>query len=108
MHFTIVFDSQEGYDLTAGLVFKPTPVWVSGGEDLIVLRRDHAGYERGDAGRLLAHQAMHRPFAPESQGVVVVVHESGYGTQHDLDALIADLEGEGYAVTTVPCGAPQA
>ena len=108
MHFTIVFDSQEGYDLTAGLVFKPTPVWVSGGEDLIVLRRDHAGYERGDARRLLDHAAMQREFPLESQSVVVVIHESGYGTQHDLDTLIADLEGEGYAVTTAPCSAPRA
>jgi hypothetical protein len=64
-------DSQESYDLTAGLVFKPTPVWASGSEDLIV-----------------------------------VVHESGYGTQQDLGTLIADLEGEVNAVTTVPCGAP--
>ena len=108
MHFTIVFDSQEGDDLTASLVFKPTPVWVSGGDDLIVLRRDHAGYERGDARRLLEHPAMRREFPPESHSVVVVVHESGYGTQHDLDTLIADLEGEGYAVTTVPCRAPRA
>jgi hypothetical protein len=107
MHFTIVFDSQEGYDLTAGLIFKPTPVWVSGGEDLIVLRGDHAGYERGDARRLLDHPAMHREFPTESQGVVVIVHESGYGTQRDLDTLLADLEGEGYAVATVPCRVPQ-
>ena len=107
MHFTIVFDSQEGYDLTAGLVFKPTPVWVSGGEDLIVLRSDHAGYERGDARRLLDHPAMQREFPTESNNVVVVVHESGYGTQLDLGALIADLEGEGYAVTSVPCRGPQ-
>jgi hypothetical protein len=107
MHFTIVFDSQEGYDLTAGLVFKPTPVWVSGGKDLIALRRDHAGYERGDARRLLDHPVIHRELPLESKSVVVVVHESGYGTQRDLDALIADLEGEGYAVTSVPCRAPQ-
>jgi len=107
MHFTIVFDSQEGYELTAGLVFKPTPVWVSGDKDLIVLRSDHAGYERGDARRLLDHPAMQREFPLESKGVVVVVHDSGYGTQHDLDALIADLEGEGYAVTSVPCRGPQ-
>lgn len=107
MHFTIVFDSQEGYDLTAGLVFKPTPVWVSGSEDLVVLRRDHAGYERGDAGRLLDHPAMQRELPPESQSVVMVVHESGYGMQRDLDRLLADLESEGFAVTTVPCSAPQ-
>jgi hypothetical protein len=107
MHFTIVFDSQEGYDLTAGLVFKPTPVWVSGGKDLIVLRGDHAGYERGDARRLLDHPALHREFPMESNSVVVVVHESGYGMQRDLDSLIADLESEGCAVTTVPCGSPQ-
>ena len=25
MHFTIVFDAHEGYDLTACLAFKPTP-----------------------------------------------------------------------------------
>ena len=108
MHFTIVFDSQEGNELTAGLVFKPTPIWVSGDKDLIALRSDHASYERGDARRLLEHPAMQREFPTESQGVVVVVHESGYGTQHDLDTLIADLEGEGYAVTTVPCRAPRA
>ena len=108
MHFTIVFDAHEGYDLTAGLVFKPTPVWASGGADLIVLRSVHAGYERGDARRLLDHPAMQRAFPMDSNNVVVVVHESGYGTQRDLDALIADLEGEGFAVTTAPCGAPQA
>ena len=82
-------------------------MWVSSGEDLIVLRSEHAGYERGDARRLLEHPAMRREFPPESHSVVVVVHESGYGTQHDFDTLIADLEGEGYAVTTVPYRAPQ-
>jgi hypothetical protein len=79
---------------------------VSGGDDLIVLRSDHAGYECGDARRLLDHPAMHRELPLESQGVVVVVHESGHGTQHDLDTLIADLEGEGYSVTTASCRAP--
>jgi len=103
MHFTIVFDSQEGYDLTAGLVFKPTPVWVSGAEDLIVLRSDGAAYRLGGLRALLDHPAMHRESPPDSQSVVVVVHKSGYGTQNDLDTLIADFEGEGYAVTTVPC-----
>jgi len=107
MHFTIVFDAHEGYDLTAGLVFKPTPVWASGGEDLIVLRSVHAGYERGDARRLLDHPAIQRAFPMDSNNVVVVVHESGYGTQRDLDALIADLEGEGLAVTTAQCGPRQ-
>ena len=82
-------------------------MWVSGGKDLIVLRSDHAGYERGDARRLLDHAAMQRELPMESHNVVVVVHESGYGTQHDLDTLIGDLEGEGYAVTSVPCGASQ-
>ena len=81
MHFTIVFDAHEGYDLTACLAFKPTPVWVSGGEDLIVLRSAHAGYERGDARSLLDHPAMQREFPADSNNVVVVVHESGYGTQ---------------------------
>jgi len=108
MHFTIVFDAHEGYDLTACLAFKPTPVWVSGGEDLIVLRSAHAGYERGDARRLLDHPAMQREFPMDSKNVVVVVHESGYGTQHDLDTLVADLEGEGFAVTTAPCRPTQA
>jgi hypothetical protein len=107
MHFTIVFDSQEGYDLTAGLVFKPVPVWVAGGEDLMVLRRDHADYERGDVQRLLDHPAMQRPFPPDSHAVVVVVHESGYGTERDLDTLVADLTDEGYDVTTIPCKAPR-
>jgi len=107
MHFTTVFDAHEGYDLTACLAFKPTPVWVSGGEDLIVLRSAHAGYERGDARSLLDHPAMQREFPMDSNNVVVVVHESGYGTQRDLDALVADLEDEGFAVTTAPCGAPQ-
>ena len=47
MHFTIVFDAHEGYDLTAGLVFKPAPVWVSGGEDVMVPRSDGAAYRLG-------------------------------------------------------------
>ena len=33
MHFTTVFDAHEGHDLTAGLIFKPAPVWVSGSVD---------------------------------------------------------------------------
>jgi len=82
-------------------------VRVTGGEDLIVLRSDHTGYERSDARRLLDHPAMQREFPTESNNVVVVVHESGYGTQHDLDTLIGDLVGEGSAVTTTPCRAPQ-
>lgn len=108
MHFTIVFDSLEGYDLTAGLVFKPVPVWVAGGKDLMVLRRDHADYERGDVQRLLGHPAMQRSYPPDSRAVVVVIHESGYGTERDLDTLVADLKDEGHDVTTVPCTAERA
>lgn len=103
MHFTIVFDAHEGYDLTACLTFKPTPVWVSGGEDVIVPRSDSAAYRLGGVRALLDHPAMHREFPMESNKVVVVVHESGYGTQRDLDTLVVDLDAEGYDVTTVPC-----
>jgi hypothetical protein len=107
MHFTIVFDSQEGYDLTAGLVFKPSPVWVAGGQDLLSLHPDSPHYRHGDLRSLLDHPAMQRPFPTDSNGVVVVTHEGGYGEQHDLDALLADLAGEGYEATVVPCKAAQ-
>jgi hypothetical protein len=36
-----------------------------------------------------------------------VVHESGFGEERDLATLVADLEAEGYEVTTVPCKAPR-
>jgi hypothetical protein len=107
MHFTIVFDAHEGYDLTACLAFKPAPVWVSGGEDLFVPRSDGAAYRLGSVRALLDHPAMQREFPMESHNVVVVVHDSGYGEQRDLHTLVADLESEGYAVTTAPCGASQ-
>lgn len=105
MHFTIVFDAHEGYDLTAGLVFKPAPVWVSGGEDVMVPRSDGAAYRLGSVRAMLDHPAMHREFPLESNKVVVVVHESGYGEQRDLDTLVADLAAEGFSVTTASCGA---
>ena len=104
MHFTIVFDAHEGYDLTAGLVFKPAPVWVSGGVDLLVPHPEDPAYRMGDLRLLLGHTAMQREFPMESQRVVVVVHESGYGTERDLDTLVADLEAEGFAVSTAACG----
>ena len=105
MHFTIVFDAHEGYDLTACLTFKPAPVWVSGGEDVMVPRSDGAAYRLGSVRAMLDHPTMQREFPMESSNVVVVVHESGYGTQRDLDALVADLEAEGFSVTTASCGA---
>ena len=107
MHFTIVFDSQEGHDLAAGLVFKPSPVWVAGGQDLVSLHPDSPHYRRGDLRRLLDHPAMQRPCPTDSDGAVVVIHDSGYGEQRDLDALLADLADEGYDATTVSCKAPR-
>lgn len=104
MHFTVVFDSQERLALAFGLVFKPTPVWVADEEDLIVLRSVHASFERGDLQPLLDHPMMKRDLLMASRSAIVVVHDSGYGTEHDLAALVADLEAADFSVKRVRFG----
>lgn len=101
MHFTVIFRSHESVDLSFSLVFTPVPVWMDGDREVVNLHRDNPAYERGDLELLLSREGVMAKLAVGSKDVVLVVHDTGHGTQQDLLNLHADLAQAGFAVGIV-------
>ncbi len=91
MHFTVVFESHEAVDLSYGLVFVPCPVWIKGQREIKNLHPSDPIYLPGDLVHLIERERIEDQLAPGRRNAVVLVHEEGYGTQADLEALCRDL-----------------
>lgn len=100
MHFSVVFESHESYDLSYSLVFTPVPVWKKGEKEIINLHKDRPHYERGDLAPLLKRENVEAHLAPSAKNAFVIVHRTGHGTPEYLAALQADLKAAGFAVQT--------
>jgi hypothetical protein len=98
MRFTLIIDAHEDRDLSYGLVFIPSPVWVQGSRQVVNLNPENPHYERGGVKRLLSAE---RITGPEGRGkrCVVVAHREGHGTFSDMVEIVSDLEEEGFSVT---------
>jgi hypothetical protein len=108
MHFTVVFDSHESYDLSYGLLFLPCPVWVRGEQEVINLHYENPRYQRGDLRPLLDKEPILSNLAGSHRQAALVVHSSGDGTPDDLASLQEDLRSEGFElqIVTFVSGAP--
>ena len=98
MHFTVVFNSHEASDLSFGLVFVPTAVWIRGGVE--VYNPGHASYQRGDVEAVLNLSETKTSISQDPRAAVVVVHDAGHACDDDLDALCDDLDHAGFYVDT--------
>ena len=98
MHFTLVFGSNESYDLSLSLTFEPCPIWRRGGGLVLNPHPDSPVYRVGDFGAVL--QLLGSEFSGGFMGaprkVLVVIHADGHGTDHDLQLLMNELEKCGF------------
>ncbi len=101
MHFTVVFESHQTYDLSYSLVFIPVPVWKKGNKQIINLHRDWPHYMRGDLTPLMQLEDVEKYLAEGRRNAVVVVHATGHATLEDLNTLEADLVEAGFTVSKV-------
>jgi hypothetical protein len=102
MQYTVAFDAPAGQDLSFGLVFIPHCAWKKG--ETILWESDGAlglGYTRGAILELLLLTEMQ----PRTRCCLVAAHSDGGGTQHDLYALLADLEEAGFMPAVMVCEA---
>ena len=98
MRFTLTIDSSEDRDLSYGLVFIPSPVWVQGSRQILNLAPDNPHYQRGGVKPLLTAERLQ--FDPDrTKRCVVVAHPEGHATADDMVELVSDLKDEGFAVT---------
>jgi len=99
MYFTLVFSEirGQGPSFTYDLVFHPCPVWMKGGEQVIVPNGDSPKYLTGHLG-ILFETEKNIENIDEKTEVVLVVHTKGesHGTEQDLEVLIEDIKNQGF------------
>lgn len=103
MHFTVVFNARESASAVADLVFTPSPVWLTAGDE-IKLHPQVPTYRPRDLAALFAETSLEERLAEGARRAVVVVHGSGHGTDADLNALVSDLHDSGFEVETIAVG----
>ncbi len=101
MHFTVVFESHESYDLSYSVVFIPPPVWMKARRQIINLHPDWASYMKGDLKPLLELEKIEQRLASGKRNALIVIHRTGHGTADDLATLRSDLEEAGFAVQEI-------
>ncbi len=99
MHFTVHLRSSTASepDFSYGLVFIPTPVWKKGRRAICRLNRDSPEYQVGSVSMLLECERLSNEFSGVKTAIVLV-HQVGHGSDHDLDTLKLDLASEGFDV----------
>ena len=103
MHFTVSFSGPEHRDLSYGLVFVPSPVWVAGDREILNLHLDNPYLQRGAVARLTEREGL-KPVLAEGRRCTVVVHSEGNGSPQDLETLLEDLRAEGFSVSVAGVG----
>ena len=103
MHFSLIFQSHESYDLTLSLTYEPCPIWRRGGVEVFNPHPDIPQYVSGDLYRVL--ELLGDSFASGldegKRSAILLIHPAGHGTRKDLAELKRDLELLAYAVRTV-------
>ena len=97
MYFTLLFEKEEGPTEIYELVFHPCPVWFKGGStglDEAVCIPSHGGphYVMGDFRCLLDNAEIER-----NRKVGIVCHDSGLGSEEDLNLLMSEMKSEGFS-----------
>jgi len=101
MKFTLVFPSNEGSDLSIGLVFAPCLVWTIGNKHFSNPHRDNPHYLPGDFQDLVIKLSQKSDLnfnIKENFGrkLFVIVHKVGHGTDTYLKDLLVDIEKVGF------------
>ena len=97
MYFTLLFEKEEGPTEIYELVFHPCPVWFKGGStglDEAICIPSHRGphYVMGDFRCLLDNAEIER-----NRKVGIVCHDSGHGSEEDLNLLMSEMKSEGFS-----------
>jgi hypothetical protein len=98
VHFTVVFDGPEHRDLSYGLMFVPSPVWMAGDREILNLHPDYPSLRLGDVAALLEKEDVRSMLEKASTKCTVVVHSAGHASEKDLATLRRGLTEEGFAV----------
>ena len=96
MQFTFVFESTEGKNSSYLLCFVPCPVWKKGDKEIINLHPEFPHFKSGDIKSLIKKENLH-----ELKKVALVVHETGHGSETDLDCILAELSELGICNNTI-------
>lgn len=97
MQFTLVFESAEQEEVVFWLRFHPCPVWYRGRREVVTPDRGSPRYAAGMVKSLLTALGR-RLVGPR---LAVVAHRAGHGDGRDLEALLFDLQSEGYEPVVV-------
>jgi hypothetical protein len=98
MKFSIVFSSHESMDLSFGLTFTPNPAWIQGKKVIVNLNSETPAYQLGSFRKLLNAESITSKDLADARSVCLLVHQTGRGTQNDLNVLSRDIEMEGFGV----------
>jgi hypothetical protein len=97
VQFTLVFESGEQGEEVLWLRFHPCPVWTRGRREVVTPDRSSPRYAAGMVGALF--RALGR--RPGGGRVAGVAHRAGHGRGEDLEALLFDLQAEGFEPVAV-------
>ena len=101
MQFTVVFDMK--YNLGDGsfsIRYHPAAFWMQGDKGLPVKIENSPRYESGELKPLLEYAKLDGQ-ALNSNKVVVIVHQAGYGSSECLENLKYDLRKENFDPITI-------
>ncbi|WP_026884939.1 hypothetical protein [Clostridium akagii] len=96
MKFTVVFSSYESTEYSYGLVFAPCPIWIKGEEEIINLNPGFPNYKLGGVKKLIDVENLNSKLY--ERNCLVVIHETGHGSNDDLINLVKDLRNEKFKV----------
>lgn len=96
MQFSFVFESKEGQNSSYLLCFIPCPVWKKGDKEIINLHPEFPHLKPGDIKSLIEKENLH-----EFKSVALVVHQTGHGSEKDLDCIIEEFSELGSRINTI-------
>jgi hypothetical protein len=96
MQFTFVFESIEGQNSSYLLCFIPCPVWKKGDKEIINLHPEFPHLKSGDIKSLIEKENLRG-----LKKVALVVHETGHGSEKDLDCVVLELTDLGIDFVTI-------
>ena len=101
MQYTVVFDMK--YNLGDGsfsIRYHPAAYWMQGDEPLPIKIKNSPNYESGGLKPLLEYANLNDETL-DSNRVVIIVHQAGYGQSECLNNLLKDLNNENFDPITV-------
>lgn len=106
MYFTLLFETDSGPTEIYELCFHPSVLWFRNGQEF---SKPHSGpsFQEGDFAFLLNHAGINSEIMDVNQNsrprkVLVIGHQSGYGTEKDLESMVNEITSFGFeAIVTL-------